>query len=369
MFAAKRKEITNLLARGTFEVIDKNNIPPYANVLPGKFVLTLKSSEAGSPQHKARYVIGGHRDRMKKLMVHTSQTLQPSSIRLLLAVAALFAFDVWTSDVRQAYLQSTEPLSREIYIRNPAPEFLLEDRQALKVLKPLYALCDSGDLWHSTLDHHHPHDLKMTPKRTDPALYLKSRDGEIEGISGTYVDDFIRIGRKSFRTHADQTGIKFDMAETQETPCTFTGFRLLQGPQHSLIMHQDEYISFLRPLPLESDFSSFSSLRMKLAWLTHTRPDCAFVVSQLAQVTQDKFKTDHKETVKICNNLLKHLRNVPVKLKFHSLDRSSVFLLSFQTPHSLGTPTSLLSWDTIVLFAIHPSAPSHSSTSRTRLDE
>ncbi len=73
--------------------------------------------------------------------------------------------------VRQAYLQSAEPLSREIFITEPVPEFELRPDQCLKLLKPLYGLCDSGELWHKTLDEHHRRELGMSPFRSDPALY------------------------------------------------------------------------------------------------------------------------------------------------------------------------------------------------------
>jgi len=133
MTAAKRKEIKGLLDRGTFKVVLREEIDPDANVLPGRFVMSIKSSEDGEVKWKARYVIGGHRDRLKHLMVHTTQTLQPSSIRLLLALAAIHGFKVWTSDVRQAYLQSAEPLAREVFIRHTVPEFELKPEQCLQL--------------------------------------------------------------------------------------------------------------------------------------------------------------------------------------------------------------------------------------------
>ena len=106
MTEAKRQEISNLLKRGTFKVILKEDVPKDANVLPGRFVLSIKSTEDGETKFKARYVIGGHRDKFKHFMVHSSQTMQPSSVWLLLALASMFRFKVWTADVRQAYLQS-----------------------------------------------------------------------------------------------------------------------------------------------------------------------------------------------------------------------------------------------------------------------
>ena len=161
MTSAKKAEIRNLLKRGTFKVILREDIPNDANVLPGRFVLTIKSTDDNRAKFKSRYVISGHRDKLKRVMVHSSQTLQPASNRLLLAMASMFGFHVWTADVRQAYLQSAEPLMREIFIKDPVPKFELDGPQCLQLLRPLYGLCESGDLWHTTLDAHHRNELGM----------------------------------------------------------------------------------------------------------------------------------------------------------------------------------------------------------------
>ena len=94
-----------------------------ANVLPVRFVLSIKSYIDGEIKYKARYVIGVHRDKMKNQLFHSTATLQPKFIRLLLALASIFGFEIWTSDVRQAYLQASEPIFRNIFIGSPAAEF------------------------------------------------------------------------------------------------------------------------------------------------------------------------------------------------------------------------------------------------------
>lgn len=248
MDEAKREEINNLLDRRTFKVILTEDVPQDGNVLPGRFVLAIKSTEDGMTKYKARYVIGGHRDRLKHMMVHTTSTLQPQSIRFLLALAAIHGFDIWTSDVyvgwriRQAYLQSAEPLTRDIFIKKSVPEFELDPSQCLKLLKPLYGLCESGDMWHATLDNHHIQDLEMKPLRSDPALYLLMTNGLLKGISGGYVDDLIRTGDSSFKKLCSMTKRKFDMAEDKGLPCTFTGFSISRTFDNTIVQQQHEYL-------------------------------------------------------------------------------------------------------------------------------
>ena len=53
MSEAKRKEIKGLLDRGTFRIILGEDIPPDGNVLPGRFVLAVKSTEDGQVKFKA----------------------------------------------------------------------------------------------------------------------------------------------------------------------------------------------------------------------------------------------------------------------------------------------------------------------------
>ena len=171
MSQAKRDEIRGLLDRGTFHFILREEVPPDGNVLPGRFVLSIQSTEDVQVRFKARYVISAHRDRFKALMVHSAATLQPQSIRLLLALAAIHGLDIWSSDVRHAYVQSSKPLYRALFITNPVPEFELKLEHCIKLLKPLYGLCDSRDPFHKTVDEHHRHNMGMTSFRSDPALY------------------------------------------------------------------------------------------------------------------------------------------------------------------------------------------------------
>ena len=126
MNEAIMSEVGDLLGRGTFKVILKEDLPDGANALTARFALAIKSNADEEIKYKARYVIGVHRDRLKHYMVHGAQTLQASPARLLLVFAAAHDFEVWASDVKQAYLQSTKPLERRLSILDPAPKFELK---------------------------------------------------------------------------------------------------------------------------------------------------------------------------------------------------------------------------------------------------
>ena len=121
----------------------------------------MKSNDEGEIKYKPRYVIGVHRDVLKHYMVHGARTVQASSVRLLVALATTLNFDIWSTDVKLTYLQSSKSLERRVFIHNPAPEFELDPHECFELLKPLYGLCDSGDLWHETLQKHLLDDMEM----------------------------------------------------------------------------------------------------------------------------------------------------------------------------------------------------------------
>jgi hypothetical protein len=125
--------------------------------------MTIKDTGTDRECVKARYVIKGHKDVEKHWLVHNSPSLRQGSIKLLVALAAIFGFRIWSLDVSQAYLQSAETLMRDVYLdpKHDRDVFHLSSEQCLKLLRPLYGLADSGDYWHSTFLKHTKSDLKM----------------------------------------------------------------------------------------------------------------------------------------------------------------------------------------------------------------
>ena len=104
----------NLVRRGTFKVVMCAEILPNVSVLTARFMLAIKHKITREVRFKARCVVGGHRDRRKSFLVHGSQTVQPISVRVLVALSAIFNFKIWSTDVKLAYLQADEPMQRKV---------------------------------------------------------------------------------------------------------------------------------------------------------------------------------------------------------------------------------------------------------------
>ena len=212
--AAKEKEIKGLQANGTYEVVFKEDVPSDANILGGRFVLSIKNKNTKEEVAKARFVVQGHRDKDKNQLVHTSTNLRHHSIRLLTALAAVFGLRIWSQDVTQAYLQSADQLMRDVYIR-PAKEFRLNENQLLRLLKPLYGLTDAGDYWDATMTNHLKNDLGMSQTSLDISLFFKMIRGKLAGMSGMYVDDGIHAGNDEFFKTLRQDSRKIQVEATR----------------------------------------------------------------------------------------------------------------------------------------------------------
>ena len=222
---AKASEVDGLARRGTWIVVKKKDLPRDANPLGGRFVLTIKGFGTEEEKPKARFVVQGHMDKDKEFMVHNTTNLRQRSVRVIVSFAAVMGHRIFSYDVKQAYLQSEEELSRKVYKlpkRKDFKFFNLTEEEALDLRKPLYGNGDSGDYWGVTFDRHAKQDLHMTPTAGDPSLYIivpggserkTEEDDEPEGCMGNYVDDGLLAGNEAFQKLTNATLQKFESRE------------------------------------------------------------------------------------------------------------------------------------------------------------
>lgn len=319
---AKKREILGLLDKGTFSVVLTEEVPPTANVLGGRFVLSIKNKGTQHEAFKARFVVQGHLDQEKSRLVHHSTNLRQSSIRTLTALAAILGFRVWSQDFSQAYLQSADKLFREVFVR-PTREFELSRDQLLKLLKPLYGLTDAGDYWDITMSNHLRHDIGMTRTALDISLFFRHIRGALSGISGTYVNDGIHSGDENFLKQCDKTQQKFT-SRAREMDCfTFAGIEV-ETTASRIRLHQTKYAQSIKPLPMDCTFAHFRSCRQKLQWLTHTRPDISCGVNKITKVTEGSFQPYH---ITAMNKIIKHIHSFSSRgLLQQKLDHDSLHI-------------------------------------------
>ncbi len=215
----------------------------------------------------------------------------------------------------QAYLQSRDDFTREIYIKRRKEDlkyFKVREDDLLHLVKPLYGICDAGDYWGATFRSHITKNLKMTPLDGDPSLYVKEMDGDTEGLLGNYVDDNIFAGTKVIWDLARQTQDTFDSKELEWDDFQFVGVKIettIDEPGSvSFALSQPEYIEMLREVPYYIPFTFFASVRASVSWLAHSRPDICCSINRAAQVSESSFS---KRKIKELNNAIQYAKKTP----------------------------------------------------------
>lgn len=125
----------------------------------------------GTPHqsYKARFMLQGHPDQEKKLLVRTSSTVRQYSFRVLVRLAAILGLKLWSQAIFQAYMRGAERISQDGFVGN-APQFHLPSFCLLEILRELYGLTEAGDYCHGPFKQNITGELEM--KYTAPDLSL-----------------------------------------------------------------------------------------------------------------------------------------------------------------------------------------------------
>ena len=75
MRKAIMSEVSDLVRRNALQVMLKQDLPDDSNAVTARFVLAIKLYAEGNTKCKERYVMDGHRDKLKHYMVYGAQTL------------------------------------------------------------------------------------------------------------------------------------------------------------------------------------------------------------------------------------------------------------------------------------------------------
>lgn len=107
---AIKAEIVGVEKESTWKIVSKSNIFKSETVLGGTFELAIKNSGTTYEALKARFIVQGYKDAMKSSLVHNVYVARQYSTKLIVSLAVIFNFRLFSTSVNQAYLQSTEKL-------------------------------------------------------------------------------------------------------------------------------------------------------------------------------------------------------------------------------------------------------------------
>lgn len=119
------------------------------------------------------------------------------------------------------------------------------------------------------------------------------------------------------------------MAEDYSIPCNFTGFSLSRDEQGTLRQDQHSYLRKLETLSADASFTDFRSMRMRLAWLANTLPYCLFEISQLAQVTEERFTSEKTAVIKRLNRAVTFAIRNCISIQVPKLDLKTLRVIGF----------------------------------------
>lgn len=114
-----------------------------------RFFFAIKEIGTDKEIWKERFVLQRYKDAMKQSLVYNTYVSKHSSTKIIIELSAISGFQLYSSDVTQAYLQSSEHLTRKLYL-DPSKEINLKPNKLIQLLKPLHGLAESGDYWGRT---------------------------------------------------------------------------------------------------------------------------------------------------------------------------------------------------------------------------
>ena len=143
------------------------------------------------------------------------------------------------------------------------------------------------------------------------------------------MDDLLRAGTPAFRKTCSETLQRFETTGDEHPPFTFAGFNIAKRTDVPYAIDQLFYLKKLEELDSSSSFNDFRSMRMRLAWLANTRPDLQFEISQIAQITGQRFSENASAHLQRFNAAIRYATNNVACIQLPQLDSSSVKITGY----------------------------------------
>ncbi|KAK2361432.1 putative mitochondrial protein [Trifolium repens] len=330
---AMNSELDALAKTGTWKIVD---LPPHVKPIGSKWVYKIKHKADGSiERYKARLVAKGYNQVEGLDFFDTfSPVAKLTTVRLLLAVAAIRGWHIHQLDVNNAFLHGK--LQEDVYMTIPDGVDCSKPNQVCKLLKSLYGLKQASRKWYERLT-----SLLVkegyTQSTSDYSLFTLSTNDNFTALL-IYVDDIILSGTSlteidrikcilddNFRIKdlgivkyflgLEVAHSKEGISVSQRKYCLdllndsgLLGSKPASTPlDPSVKLHHDDGKPF-------EDIGQYRRLIGKLLYLTNTRPDIAYATQQLSQFLHKPTMTHYKAACRV----IRYLKHNPGRgLIFH----------------------------------------------------
>ncbi|GJV49575.1 retrotransposon protein, putative, ty1-copia subclass [Tanacetum coccineum] len=161
------------------EVWDLVDLPPNGKTVGSKWLFKKKTNMDGAVHtYKARLVAKGYTQTTR---IDYEETFSPvadiRAIRILIAIAAYYDYEIWQMDVKTAFLNRY--LSEEVYMEQPEgfvnPKY---PNRVCKLKRSIYGLKQASRQWNKQFDD----EIKkfgFTQNRDEPCVYLKASGSNV----------------------------------------------------------------------------------------------------------------------------------------------------------------------------------------------
>ncbi|GJW14499.1 retrotransposon protein, putative, ty1-copia subclass [Tanacetum coccineum] len=285
------------------EVWDLVDLPPNGKTVGSKWLFKKKTDMDGAIHtYKAHLVAKGY---TQTPGIDYEETFSPvadiKAIRILIAIAAFYDYEIWQMDVKTAFLNGY--LSEEVYMEQPEgfinPKY---PNRVCKLKRSIYRLKQASRQWNKRFDD----EIKkfgFTQNRDEPCVYLKASGSNVTFLI-LYVDDILIMGNnipmlKDVKSYLGRCFAIKDLGEA----AYILRIKIYRDRSRRLIgLCESAYIEkILKRYHMEN--SKRGSFIMYV--VRCTRPDVAFaqnITSRFQQNPGDLYWTT-------INNILKYLKN------------------------------------------------------------
>ncbi|GJV51222.1 retrotransposon protein, putative, ty1-copia subclass [Tanacetum coccineum] len=288
------------------EVWDLVELPPNCKTVGSKWLFKKKTDMDGAVHtYKARLMAKGY---TQTPGIDYKETFSPvadiRAIRILIAIAAFYDYEIWQMDVKTTFLNGY--LSKEVYMEQPEgfvnPKY---PKRVCKLKRSIYRLKQASRQWNKRFDD----EIKkfgFTQNPDEPCVYLKASESNVTFLI-LYVGDILIMGNNipMIQGVKSYLGRCFAMKDLGERFHLENSKRGSIPMQDKLRLSKSQGASTPAELKRMQNVPYASAVGSIMYAVRCTRPDVAFAQNITSRFQQNPGDL-HWTTVK---NILKYLRN------------------------------------------------------------